>query len=79
MYALEASGAVPVIGKTINSLGTKERAASIGAPSAAMRVRVDVFKHVIMGREYVGCCEGDSVAQVVSSFSHTTSTMLIVV
>ncbi len=62
MYALDAAGAVIVIEKTINSLGTNGRAASIGAPSAAMRVRIDVFKHVIMGREYVGLCEGDSVA-----------------
>ncbi|KAM5385337.1 hypothetical protein ACJZ2D_000978 [Fusarium nematophilum] len=59
--ALDCSGVPAVIETMIDCLGTRGRAASVGAPTPGKKVGVDVFAQLINGREYVGCCEGDSI------------------
>ncbi|KAF3395105.1 Aryl-alcohol dehydrogenase [Talaromyces pinophilus] len=60
-YALDCSGVPAVIETMINCLGSRGRAASVGAPAPGRTVAVDVFAQLVNGREYVGCCEGDSI------------------
>lgn len=64
-YALDCSGVPAVIEQMIDSLGTRGRACSVGAPAPGKRASVDVFSHLVMGREYVGCHQGESIAQEV--------------
>lgn len=61
-YALDCSGVLSVIETMIQSLGMRGRATSAGAPAPGQRVAVDVFSHLVTGREYVGCHQGGSVA-----------------
>lgn len=60
-YAVDCTGAVPVIKNMIDVLGTKGRAATVGAPGFGKSVQVDVMEHLTYGKEYVGSCEGDSL------------------
>lgn len=64
-FALDCSGAVPVIENMIDSLATRGRAVSVGAPDPIKRVSVNVFSHLTLGRQYVGCHQGDSVSSEV--------------
>lgn len=59
-YAVDCTGAVGVIRTMIDCLGTRGRAATVGAPGFGKTVAVDVMEHLTYGKEYVGCCEGDS-------------------
>lgn len=68
-YAVDCTGVPQVVEKMIESLGTRGRAATVGAPTPGKRASVDIFSHLLMGREYVGCCEGDSIAEQVIDFS----------
>lgn len=70
-FALDCSGAVPVIENMIDSLATRGRAVSVGAPDPTKRVSVNVFSHLTLGRQYVGCHQGDSIASEVQ-FPYTT-------
>lgn len=67
-YALDCSGVLSVIETMIQSLGMRGRATSAGAPAPGKRVAVDVFSHLVSGREYVGCHQGGSVAAEVWNF-----------
>ncbi|KAH7152684.1 alcohol dehydrogenase [Dactylonectria macrodidyma] len=60
-YAVDCSGIPAVIETMIDCLGTRGKAATVGAPKPGKRAGVDVFAHLVNGRQYVGCCEGDSV------------------
>lgn len=84
--AVDCSGSAKVVGQMIQSLGSRGKAATVGAPSPGTTVAVDIFNHLLMGRQYVGCCEGDSVPEKVKfprdllyltdfgcSFCHTSS------
>lgn len=66
-YALDCSGVPKVVETMIDSLGARGRACSVGAPSPGKRASVDVFSHLVMGRQYVGCHQGDSIAREVST------------
>lgn len=68
-YAVDCTGSVAVIQTMIDVLGTKGRAATVGAPGFGKSVAVDVMEHLTYGKEYVGSCEGDSCPKEVSSFS----------
>ena len=59
-YAVECTGVPKVIERMIETLGTRGRGATIGAPAPGTKVSVDVFSQLAKGAEYVGCCEGDS-------------------
>ncbi|KAK4175494.1 putative alcohol dehydrogenase [Triangularia setosa] len=60
-YAVDATGVPFVIKTMIESLGTLGRASTVGAPGPGHSVAVDVMDHLTYGKEYVGCCEGDSL------------------
>lgn len=60
-FAVDCTGIPAVIGNVIDSLGTKGRAATAGAPGANSTVSVDIMNHLTFGKEYVGCCEGDAI------------------
>lgn len=66
-YAVDCSGVPQVVETMVECLGTRGRAATVGAPTPGKKVSIDIFSHLIMGREYVGCCEGDSLPKKVSS------------
>ena len=66
-FAMDATGVPRVIETMIKSLGRRGRAATVGAPKPGTKVTIDVFDHLIMGKEYVGCTEGDTDPQQVSS------------
>ncbi|EEU36452.1 uncharacterized protein NECHADRAFT_94116 [Fusarium vanettenii 77-13-4] len=66
--ALDCSGAITVVGKLVDSLATRGRAVSVGAPAPGTRVGVDVFSHLNYGREYRGSHQGDSVAKEMVPF-----------
>ncbi|EGO51869.1 hypothetical protein NEUTE1DRAFT_149542 [Neurospora tetrasperma FGSC 2508] len=60
-YAVDCTGSVAVIKSMIDVLGTRGRAATVGAPGFGSEVGVDVMEHLTYGKEYVGSCEGDSL------------------
>ena len=64
--AVDCTGVGRVIEQMIESLGSRAKAATVGAPSPGTKVSVDVFNHLLSGKEYVGCTEGDSVPEKVS-------------
>ena len=70
-YALDCSGITKVVETMIDCLGARGRACSVGAPSPGKRAGVDVFSHLVNGREYVGCHQGESIAREVS-FARTS-------
>jgi Zn-dependent alcohol dehydrogenase len=60
-YSVDCAGIPQVVEKALDCLGTRGKAATVGAPAPGKRAGVDVFAHLVMGRQYLGCCEGDSV------------------
>ncbi|KAK7419073.1 hypothetical protein QQX98_003575 [Neonectria punicea] len=60
-YAVDCSGVPAVIQNMVDSLGSRGKAATVGAPAPGKRAGIDIFAHVVNGRQYVGCCEGDAV------------------
>ncbi|OGM49495.1 alcohol dehydrogenase [Aspergillus bombycis] len=62
-FAVDCSGVTQVIETMLDSLATRGRAASVGSPAPGKRAGVDVFAHLTLGREYVGCHQGSSVAE----------------
>ncbi|KAF7532091.1 hypothetical protein G7054_g8293 [Neopestalotiopsis clavispora] len=60
-YALDCTGVPAVVGKMIEALGTRGKAVSVGAPSPGKTVAIDIFALLIHGKQYSGCCEGDSL------------------
>ncbi|KAH7146621.1 alcohol dehydrogenase [Dactylonectria estremocensis] len=67
-YALDCSGNPQAVASMIDSLGTRGRACSVGAPAPDVRTSVNVFAHLINGREYVGCHQGESLAKEMIPF-----------
>ncbi|KAL2133002.1 hypothetical protein VTI74DRAFT_3040 [Chaetomium olivicolor] len=60
-YAVDCTGVLGVIRMMIDSLGTRGRGCTVGAPGFGKCVSVDVMEHLTYGKEYVGCVEGDSL------------------
>ncbi len=65
-FAVDCTGVPAVIRDMIDCLGTRGRGATVGAPGFGKSVSVDVMEHLTYGKEYVGCCEGDSLPSEVS-------------
>ncbi|KAL3457461.1 chaperonin 10-like protein [Aspergillus heterothallicus] len=62
-YSVDCAGIPQVVEKALDCLGTRGKGATVGAPTPGVRAGVDVFSHLVMGRQYLGCCEGDSNTQ----------------
>ncbi|KAK0657818.1 chaperonin 10-like protein [Cercophora newfieldiana] len=60
-YAVDCTGVPAVVRTTIDALGSRGRAATVGAPGPGHSASVDIMEHLTYGREYVGCTEGDSL------------------
>lgn len=58
--AVDCTASVTVVDQMIQSLGSRGKAASVGVPSPDTTVLVNIFMHLVLGRQYVGCCFGDS-------------------
>ena len=71
-YALDATGVPKVVANMIDCLGTKGRGVTIGAPTPGVRTELDIFGQLILGKQWVGCCEGDAVPSEVSSLPSQT-------
>ncbi|CEJ89833.1 Putative Alcohol dehydrogenase [[Torrubiella] hemipterigena] len=67
-YAVDCSGVPKVVETMVDCLGTRGKAASVGAPTPGQRSGIDVFSHLVSGKEYVGCCEGDAVPKDLIAF-----------
>ncbi|KAF5007535.1 hypothetical protein FDECE_6126 [Fusarium decemcellulare] len=67
-YAVDCTGVPAVIEKMVDCLGTRGKAATVGAPTPGKRAGIDVFAQLINGRQYVGCCEGDSIPAKIIPF-----------
>lgn len=65
-YAVDCTGVPAVVRTMIDSLGTLGRASTVGAPGPGKTVAVDIMDQLTYGKEYVGCCEGDSLPKEVS-------------
>jgi Zn-dependent alcohol dehydrogenase len=65
-FAVDCTGVPSVIRDMVDCLGTKGRASTVGAPGFGKEVGIDVMQHLTYGKEYVGCCEGDSLPSKVS-------------
>ncbi|KAM0415788.1 hypothetical protein ACHAPT_013249 [Fusarium lateritium] len=50
-YALDCSGNPQAVASMIDSLGTRGRACSVGAPAPDVRTSVNIFAHLINGRD----------------------------
>lgn len=76
-FAVDCSGAAPVIENMIATLGIREKAASIGALPPGKNVSVEVFPHITMGCQRTGCHQGDCTSQKVCLHSLLTQCILM--
>ncbi|KAG6242318.1 hypothetical protein E4U25_004241 [Claviceps purpurea] len=60
-YAVDCSGVTSVVDNMVHCLGNRGHATSVGAPSPGEKITIDVATHLICGRRYSGCCEGDAI------------------
>ncbi|KAK5652312.1 hypothetical protein OQA88_10662 [Cercophora sp. LCS_1] len=65
-FAVDCTGVPAVVRTMIDCLGTRGRAATVGAPGPGKSASVDIMNHLTFGKEYVGCSEGDSLPKEVS-------------
>lgn len=70
-YAVDTTGVPEIVERMIDSLAPRGKAVSIGAPSVGSKVKIDVFSQITMGRQYLGCNQGDSIPQQVRHEMHT--------
>lgn len=63
LRAVDCTGNPKVVEQMIKSLGFRGKAATVGAPSPGVCASIDILSHLATGRQYVGCCEGDSVPE----------------
>ncbi|KAL4863211.1 hypothetical protein BDV12DRAFT_206697 [Aspergillus spectabilis] len=62
-YSVDCAGIPQVVEKALDCLGTRGKGTTVGAPTPGVRAGIDVFAHLVMGRQCLGCCEGDSNTQ----------------
>ncbi|KAG6004469.1 hypothetical protein E4U21_001041 [Claviceps maximensis] len=60
-YAADCSGVPAVVAVMIKCLGNRGHATTVGAPPPGVKTEIDIFAHLIHGKRYSGCCEGDTV------------------
>lgn len=59
-FAVDCTGVPKVVENMVNSLGTRGRGCTVGAPKPGSTAALDIFSHLVFGREYIGCVEGDA-------------------
>ena len=65
-FAVDCTGVPKVVENMVNSLGTRGRGCTVGAPKMGSMASIDIFTHLVQGREYIGCTEGDAIPSKVS-------------
>ncbi|KAK1752716.1 aryl-alcohol dehydrogenase [Echria macrotheca] len=60
-FAVDCTGVPAVVRTMIDALGSRGRAATVGAPGPGRCVDVEIMDMLTYGKEYVGCSEGDSL------------------
>lgn len=65
-FAVDCTGVPAVVRTMIDALGSRGRAATVGAPGPGNHVSVDIMEHLTFGKEYIGCSEGDSLPSKVN-------------
>jgi len=60
-FAVDCTGVPAVVRNMIDALGSRGRAATVGAPGPGHTANLDIMTHLTYGKEYVGCSEGDSL------------------
>ncbi|OJJ98423.1 hypothetical protein ASPACDRAFT_53314 [Aspergillus aculeatus ATCC 16872] len=58
-FAVECSGVPAVVPLMLAALRTRGRAVSVGAAGVTEEVRFNLFAHLMGGKAYLGCIEGD--------------------
>lgn len=66
-FAVDCTGAPAVVEMMIEALAIRGRAATVGAPPPGKKAAIDILNHLVTGKEYVGCAQGDAVSEEVSS------------
>lgn len=59
-FAVDCAGVPIVVETMVAALGVAGRAATVGAPGPGHYAKIDIMGHLLHGKEYVGCTEGDS-------------------
>ncbi|KAK3382147.1 hypothetical protein B0T24DRAFT_486450, partial [Lasiosphaeria ovina] len=59
-FAVDYTGVPAVVRTMLDALGSRGRASMVGAPGFGKTAAVDIMDMLTYGKEYVGCCEGDS-------------------
>ncbi|KAK3045544.1 hypothetical protein LTR09_012882 [Extremus antarcticus] len=62
MYGVDTTGVPRVIEHMVHCLGPLGKALTLGAPPPESKVQIDVLSHLAKGRQYIGCNQGNSVA-----------------
>ncbi|KAH7390382.1 alcohol dehydrogenase [Cadophora sp. MPI-SDFR-AT-0126] len=62
-YAIDATGNAKVIANILAMLAPRGKAASVGVPKVGTSAAVDIFDLLVLGKQYIGCCEGSSDPQ----------------
>ncbi|OIW33987.1 GroES-like protein [Coniochaeta ligniaria NRRL 30616] len=60
-YTVDYIGVPTVVRTIIDALGSKGRAATIGASGPRNYISIDIIEHLIFGKEYVGYAKGNSL------------------
>ncbi|KAG5980348.1 hypothetical protein E4U55_004126 [Claviceps digitariae] len=60
-YAADCSGVPTVVAAMIECLGSRGHATSVGTSPPGDTTNIDIFAHILHGRRYSGCCEGDAI------------------
>jgi Zn-dependent alcohol dehydrogenase len=60
-YTVDCAGIPQVVEKVLDCLGTRGKAATVSIPAPGKRAGVDLFAHLVMGRQCIRCCEGHIV------------------
>ena len=68
-FAVDCTGVPKVVENMINTLGTRGRGCTVGAPKPGAVASIDILTHLSRGREYIGCTEGDCVPSKVRDIS----------
>ncbi|PYH84424.1 alcohol dehydrogenase [Aspergillus uvarum CBS 121591] len=63
-YALDCTGVATVIRMMMDSLALRGKGASVGMPSSAPTVELDILSHLFGGKQYIGSILGDNSNQV---------------
>ena len=66
-YAVDCTGVASVIGRMMDCLKVRGRAAQVGIGPAESTAPINIFNHIVRGQEFSGCAGGDTFPNRVCS------------